>query len=45
MPHREQNEPTGRVVVSTGRGIAGMGSIMFLVGLVISIFFFWVGAS
>jgi hypothetical protein len=40
LPHREQKEPIGSVVVSTGRGIAGTDSTIFLMGLVISIFFF-----
>ena len=41
LPHREQNEPIGNDVVSTGRGIAGADSIIFLRDRVISIFFFW----
>ena len=40
LPQREQNEPTGREVVSTGRGIEGTDSMIFLRGRVISIFFF-----
>ena len=44
LPHREQKEPIGKDVVSTGRGIEGAESIISLIGRVISIFFFWVDA-
>ena len=40
LPHREQKEPMGSDVVSTGRGIAGTDSTILLMGRVISIFFF-----
>jgi hypothetical protein len=40
LPHRLQNEPVGREVVSTGTGIAGAASTIFFMGRAISIRFF-----
>ena len=40
LPHREQNAPSGRVVVSIGLGGTGPVSTIFFIGRAISIFFF-----